>query len=261
MTYMIRAELMKLTRRRVVVATAFAATLFAVLVPILVFLTAGSGPSEGPGTTLAALSQAGGATEAFTIGTAFTGLLVFVVFIANVGGEISQRTFRTLLLRQPRRGALLAGKMAALLGCVAVALLVTLALTAVASALIAPSQGVDTSAWWGLDALREAAGHYLTALGAASAWAVFGMALVLVVRSTPVALGLGVAWAGPFEHLLGQDAWEAGSGWFPGLLLESLGVGGSDEASLARAALLSVLYVTLAAGAATWAFTRRDVTV
>lgn len=255
----IRAEMMKLTRRRVLVTAGVAAAAFAVLTPLLVFLTAGSDPTEGPGATVASLSRAGGATEAFTVGTAFTGLLVFVVFIANVGGELSRATFRTLLMRQPRRTALLAGKMAALLGFVAVTLLLALVLSAGASAVIAPSQGVATSAWFGLDGLGRATGNYLTALAAASAWAIFGMALVLVVRSAAVALGLGVAWAGPFEHLVGQDAWPDGAGWFPGLLLEALAQGGTPEASVARAAVLTVTYVALAAATATWLFARRDV--
>ena len=255
----IRAEMMKLTRRRVLVTAGVAAAALAALTPLLVFLTAGSSPAQGPGATVASLSRAGGVTEAFTVATAFTGLLVFVVFIANVGGELSRGTFRTLLMRQPRRGVLLAGKMAALLGFVAVALLLALVLSAGASAVIAPSQGVDTSAWFGLDGLRQAVGNYITALAAASAWATFGTALVLVVRSTAVALGLGVAWAGPFEHLVGQDAWPDGAGWFPGLLLESLAQGGTSEASVARAAVLTVIYVALAAATATWLFARRDV--
>lgn len=79
------------------------------------------------------------------------------------------------------------------------------------------------------------------------------------MRSTAVALGGGVAWAGPFEHLVGQDAWPDGGGWFPGLLLESLAQGGGPEASLSRAATLSVAYVSIAARVGTLLFTRRDV--
>lgn len=70
---------------------------------------------SGRGATVASLGQAGGATEAFSIGVSGAGILVLVLFIANVAGEFSQGTFRTLLMRQPRRVGLLAGKMAALL--------------------------------------------------------------------------------------------------------------------------------------------------
>lgn len=259
MRRMFRAELMKLTRRRVVTTTAALAALFALAAPLLVFLAAGAGPGQGPGATLASLAEPGGATEAFAVGASFAGLLVFVVFIANWGAEVSRGTFRTLLMRQPRRGRLLAGKMAALLGFVAVTLLVALVLSAATSALIAPSQGVDTSAWWGFDGLAASIGDYLTTLAAASAWALFGMALALVVGSTPVALGLGVAWAGPIEHLVGQDAWSAGQGWFPGLLLEALAQGGTPQASAARAATLVSVYAAAAVAGASWYFIRRDV--
>lgn len=34
------------------------------------------------------------------------------------------------------------------------------------------------------------------------AWATLGMALAVLMRSAPIALGAGIAWSGPFEHLL-----------------------------------------------------------
>ncbi len=92
-----------------------------------------------------------------------------------------------------------------------------------------------------------------------TSWALLGMALATFVRSTPLALGIGIAWAGPFEHLL-QDAWTAAASWFPGLLIESLAAGGTPDVSFARAAVMVAVYVTVAAGAAFTVFARRDVT-
>ena len=162
---------------------------------------------------------------------------MLVLFIANVAGEFSQGTFRTLLMRQPRRVALLAGKMAALLVFAAVVLLVAEILTVLASAAIAPTQDVSTASWFGLDGLGEAAGDYATALFGVAAWASLGMALAIFVRSIPVALGIGIVWSGPFEHLL-EDAWATASQWFPGLLLEALAAGGTAEVSSTRALVL-----------------------
>ena len=71
------------------------------------------------------------------------------------------------------------------------------------------------------------------------------MALAVLLRSAPIALGVGIAWSGPFEHLL-QDAWRGAGEWFPGLLLEDLA---SDGAG-ARAGVILALYVALAALAA-----------
>lgn len=261
MTRMFKAELLKLRRRRVLVAAGVSAVAFAALASVLVFLsaTAPGEPGTARGATIASLAKAGGATEAFATGASFVGILVLVLFIANVAGELTQGTFRTLLMRQPRRIGLLAGKMAALLVFVAGFLLVAELLTVAASAIVAPTQDVATGSWFGLDGLGAAAGDYATALAGLAAWASLGMALAIFVRSIPVALAIGIVWSGPFEHLL-QDAWTAAAQWFPGLLLESLAAGGTDEVSLGRALVLVAIYVAVAVTAAGLVFARRDVT-
>jgi ABC-2 type transport system permease protein len=253
------AELVKLRRRRVAVAATVGALAFAVIASTAVFLSAETGQPRGRGATIASLGEAGGATEAFALGVSFTGLVVLVLFIANFAGEFSQGTIRTLLMRQPRRLGLLGGKMAALLVLVAGVLALAELLTVAASAAIAPSQDVDTGSWFGVDALGQAAGDYATALLGVTAWALFGMAIAVFVRSIPVALGIGVVWAGPFEHII-QDSWTSADRWFPGLLLESLAAGGTDEVAFGRALALVAVYVTVAASAAAVVFVRRDVT-
>ena len=258
MTRMFKAEVLKLRRRRVAIATAIGALVFAVGAATLVFVSATTS-SAGRGATLESLGSAGGATEAFAIGTSFIGILVFVLFIANVAGEFSQGTFRTLLMRQPRRVALLAGKLAALLVFAALVLALAEVLTVGASLVVAPSQDVSTGSWFGLDGLEAAAGDYARALFGVAAWATLGTALAVVVRSIPVALAIGIVWSGPFEHLL-EDAWGTSGQWFPGLLLEALAAGGTDDVSVGRALLLVGLYVTAAGGAAALVFARRDVT-
>lgn len=255
------AELLKLRRRRVAVAASVTAIAFAVIASLTVFLSAtqtgGGGPDRGA--TVASLSEAGGATQAFATGASFIGILVLVLFIANIAGEFSQGTFRTLLMRQPRRIGLLAGKMAALLVFTAGVLAVAELLTVVASLAIAPSQDVATGSWFTLAGLGDAAGDFATAMLGVCAWGSLGMALAIFVRSIPVALGIGIVWSGPFEHLT-QDAWTAAGEWFPGLLLESLAAGGTDEVSFARALALVAIYVVVAVTTAAVVFARRDVT-
>ncbi len=261
MTRMFKAELLKLRRRRVAIAMTLGALVFAIGAATLVFVSA-AGPGErgaARGATVESLSRAGGATEAFSIGASFIGILVFVLFIANVAGEFSQGTFRTLLMRQPRRVSLLAGKLAALLVFAAVMLALAEALTVIGSIVLAPGRDVSTGSWFGLDGLQAAGGDYARALFGIAAWATLGTALAVVVRSIPVGLAIGIVWSGPFEHLL-QDAWAAASQWFPGLLLEALAAGGTDDVSVGRALLLVGLYATAAGGAAALVFARRDIT-
>jgi ABC-2 type transport system permease protein len=149
--------------------------------------------------------------------------------------------------------------MAALLVFAAVALASAELLTVAVSAAIAPSQDVSTAAWFSLDGLAEAAGDYARALFLVAAWGTLGMAVAVLVRSIPIALAIGIAWSGPFEHLV-VDGWSAAAQWFPGLLLEALAVGGTAGVSVTRSLVLVALYAALAGGAAALVFARRDVT-
>jgi ABC-2 type transport system permease protein len=261
MSRMFKAELLKLRRRSVAIAIGLSTLAFAAVASTVVFLSAGDVAAEpaGRGATLASLGRAGGATEAFSLGASGAGILALVVFIANVASEFSQGTFRTLLMRQPRRVALLAGKMAALLVFAAVVLAIAELLTVAVSAAIAPTQDVPTDAWFSLAGLRAGAGDYARALFLVAAWATLGMTVAVFVRSIPVALAIGIVWSGPFEHLL-QDGWSAASQWFPGLLLEALAVGGTAEVSVTRSLLLVTLYVAVAGAAGVLVFARRDIT-
>jgi ABC-type transport system involved in multi-copper enzyme maturation permease subunit len=261
MIAMFQAELLKLRRRRVAVAVAAGALAFAASAAAIVFLSA-SDTREAPagrGATVASLGQAGGATEAFSLGVSGAGILVLVLFIANVAGEFAQGTFRTLLMRQPRRARLLAGKLAALLVFAAIVLAVAELLTVAASVAIAPTQDVSAAAWFSIDGLGAAAGDYGRALFGVAAWASLGTAVAILVRSVPVALAVGIVWSGPFEHLV-ADAWSAAAQWFPGLLLEALAAGGTADVSVTRALVLVAVYVAAAGSAAAVVFARRDIT-
>ncbi len=90
-------------------------------------------------------------------------------------------------------------------------------------------------------------------------YAVLGMTIAVVLRSVPVALGVGIAWAGPFEHLVG-DAWAPGSKVFPGLLLEIVGQGGTADVSVTRATVTVAGYILVAAAISAAVFARRDIT-
>ena len=105
--------------------------------------------------TVASLSEAGGGTEVFTTAVSFAGTFLFVVFVGAVAVEFSRGTFRTMLLHQPRRLRLLAGKMAGLLVFAAAVLAAAEVLTWIAARLIAPSQDVATGRWISADALGQ----------------------------------------------------------------------------------------------------------
>jgi ABC-type transport system involved in multi-copper enzyme maturation permease subunit len=102
----------------------------------------------------------------------FIGAVFLALFAAAVAGEYGQGTLRNLLVRQPRRITVLAGKITALLVFTAVVLAVALIAGLGAAYLIAPGQDVATDRWLSPDGL----------------WA-FGSGYVDVTRSSrPTAL-------------------------------------------------------------------------
>src|SRR5262249_3223220 len=154
------------------------------------------------GVSLEELARAGGGTEIFRTSASFAGTFLFVVFVGVIAAEFSRGTIRTMLLRQPRRVRLLVGKLAAMLTSAAVALAAPEALTWLAARALAPSYGVSTSAWTSLDALGSAFVDFGALLGWITGYAVLGMTVAVLLRSVPLALAVGIAWMGPFEHLL-----------------------------------------------------------
>ena len=259
----LRSELLKLQRRGVLIGGGGITLAFAVLATVLTFTSATATAAAEADfrptkTTLSVLSSPGGATRGFEGATAFIGLVVFVLFITSFAGEYGYGTWRALLTRQPRRFQLLAGKFVALAAAAAAALAIAELVSIITAYAMAPSQGVTTSEWFRSTGLQRAVGDYANAVLAAVAWGALGAAVAVLVRSIPAALGLGLAWVVPFEHVL-SDGWKAGSHWLPGLLLEGFVVGGTPDASYRRSLLLIGLYATASFAIASLAFTRRDV--
>lgn len=261
MTRSLRAELVKLLRRKVLVVTALVVVVFSAGAAAIVLASARPATDvvAGRGVTLESLARASGGAEVFTTAVSFIGTFLFVVFVGAVAVEFSRGTFRTMLLLQPDRLRLLAGKMAALLLFAAVALAAVEVLVWLAAKALASSRGVDASAWTSSAALVGGLGAYATVLFWVTGYAVLGMLVGVVVRSVPVALAVGIAWAGPLEHLL-QEAWVSASRVFPGLLLEAFVAGGTPEVSATRAFTTAAAYVVVAATVAGVTFAHRDVT-
>jgi ABC-2 type transport system permease protein len=253
-----RAELVKILRRRVLAVAGLAVVVFAVGAAAIVLAAAEPAASAPPGAvTIEALGDAGGGTEVFRTAASFAGFFVFVVFVGAVAVEFGRGTFRTMLLRQPRRLQLLSGKMAGLLAVAAGILAVAEFLTWVAALAIAPSQDIATGEWVSLAGLGSAVADYGAVLFWVTGYAVLGMTLAVLIRSSPIALGVGIAWAGPFEHLV-QESWDTTSQYFPGLLLEAFVAGGTTDVTAMRASVTIAAYMVAAGAVAAFSFARRD---
>lgn len=259
----VRAELQRALRPASLLIVAAGASLFAIVAGVSVWLAADdSGPSAGSragGARLADLAGTGGATEAFAVGASFGGFLAFVTFIALMAGEFSGGTFRAMLLRYPHRMRLIVGKLVGLLLVASAAIALAELATVAVSWLVAPTQDVATDQWFSMASLGEAVTDYLTVVGGIAGWAVFGTTLAVIFRSVPLALGVGFAWAGPFENIV-VDSWSPGFRFFPGQVLGSLMRGGTAELGLGRATITALLYTGVAFAATLLLTSRRDVT-
>ena len=261
MMNVIRAELYRLVRRRTLVIGGVTALAFAFLAAFALFAAAEDvGPrSMQSGTSLAQLARAGGGTEAFAVGASFASLLAFVSAIALIGNEFAHGTFRSLVLREPRRVRLIVGKFAGMLVVLAGMLLTAEVLTFGTSLLAAQWQGVATNAWFSIGAVDDAVADFASTFLGLAGWMVLGTFLAVLFRSVPLALAVGVAWAGPFENIT-VDSWSTGFRVFPGQVLRSVIAGGTVELGFAQAVLRSSLYVAVAGAITLVVVAHRDVT-
>lgn len=256
-----RAEWTRLAQRRVLLAAAGVVLVCAFGGAAIVLSAAEPARRTPPGAfapTLERLASSGGGTEIFRFAAAFGGTLTFIVFVALFSAEYARGTYRTMLLHQPRRVALLGGKLAGLLAFAALALAALEIAMWTAARLEASAFGVSTARWTSASALGAALGDYAMVMLWVTGYAVFGMTVAILVRSVAPALAIAVAWAGPLEHLVNR-AWSPAREWFPGLLLEAVGEGGTGGVTATRAALSAVAYIVVFALVTATVFSRRDI--
>jgi ABC-2 type transport system ATP-binding protein len=207
---------------------------------------------------IAELSQPGGLVLGLNRGGTLMGIVVLGIFAAAFGTEYTTGALRNLLVREPRRLEFLSGKYLALI-VFGIVVVFASAIVSISTAFaIAPSCGIDTSAWTsaaGVSAVWSAMWHLtLAALG----FGTLGAALAVVLRSPVAALAVGVAWILPAESILAA-AWADGKYWLPGQLLQNLAVGGSASVSLSRTLVTLGVYWTIVAVGTSLLFVRRDV--
>jgi len=257
----VKAELIRLGRRRTVVFAIAGSIAFAAVAVLTIFSSpeAADIASRRSGAPLSALTGAGGGTEAFAVAASFVGFFVFVTFIALIATEFSGGTFRALLLREPHRMRVIVGKLAGMLVVAAGVAALCEATTFALSLVVAPGHHIATGPWFSLGGVSAGLRDYATVLGGVAGWAVFGTVLGVIFRSVPLALGVGFVWAGPFENIVSRS-WATGYRVFPGQVLDSLVRGGTVELAMGRAVMTALLYTAVAAAVSLALVTRRDVT-
>jgi ABC-2 type transport system permease protein len=256
-----RSEFIKL-RQPAYAVTATGMVAFMAVSMVISVGGAGDRPSErGPaGLVLsrAGLEAADGLGRSLGNSVTFLGIVALTIVAINVGGEYSHGTVRNLLVRQPRRARLLLGKTVTLLAYLAVAVVVT-ALVGVAVAAGVAAGDIDTGAWWSGPGVAATAAGAANLVVAVCGWGALGLLLAVLLRSAPATIGIGVAYALPFEILVGEVA-PAAARWLPGQLLQALARGGTPEVDHAVALAGAGAWLVVAVGVALVVFRTRDVT-
>jgi ABC-2 type transport system permease protein len=137
-----------------------------------------------------------------------------IIVTANLAAEWSQGTWRNLLVREPRRLRLLAGKMLALLLFVLCSMTLTLVASSVLVLVTAGAQGVRTAAWTssaGLSAWLAFFGNEVLCLIGVC---LLGMLIAVLTRGTAIAVGVALAYVLVPEGIIAM-VWNEGSRWFP----------------------------------------------
>jgi ABC-type transport system involved in multi-copper enzyme maturation permease subunit len=233
---------------------------FAVLAVALTLNRLGTGSGPARDLTAAMLDASNGFALLIANAVTLFGVVALAVGAVAVGMEYSNGTLRNLLVRQPGRLQLLAGKLVALASFVAIAVVLATGVGLVTALVMAPSYSISTTAWLTGEGVRSMLSTTGNLLLSTVAWGAIGAVLAVVLRSTAIAIAGGLAYILVVESLL--SATISGSGqWLPGQLIATIAHGGTSDVSYTSALILVGIYLVAALGLAASLFRSRDVAV
>ena len=258
MIRVILAESRKLRRPTLVLSTLATVTFLTGLFTSLVFLRAGSGHNSKRGESITPheLSQVTGLVYGFKLVAFFLGIVALCIFASQTAQEYTYGTIRNLLVRQPSRMKILAGKLISMKIFALILVVFAGAISIAISFLLAGRAKVDTSAW-------SHGGHLLlqtsfNILLATILYGMVGMILGLLLRSPISAISVGVIWMLILETILSASLPES-TKWLPGQNISNISEGGVVGLSYMHSILISFTYIGVAGAIVALLFKRRDV--
>ena len=253
------SEWTKLKRKTLLLPVFLGLAAAASVFVVLIFSQAPATGTGGGLPSLAQLARPNGLIVGVDRATMLLGIVAFGIAAAQTASEYSLGTLRQLLVRQPRRAVLLAGKM---LGVVTFLLLAFVFAAVVAFAVAVAAMHArhgSTTAWFTgtgfADLLRALGNMSLAVIG----YAVLGLVIGLFVRSAVFAVILGFAWMIAIENIVTRIV-PGTEKWLPGMALEAVATGGGEGVDYSRGMLVGAGYLVIAVAAAVLTFVRRDVT-
>ena len=256
-----KAELRKLRRPTLLISTILVVAALTALFTSIVFLRANSGQGNGQRGEIispATLGSATGLIYGFKIVSFFLGITALCVFASQTAQEYSLGTLRNLLVRQPSRMKILAGKYLSMI-IFAIALVVIDAIVAIAvSYSLAPHAKVTTSAWFTASALALLGKTFINVLLGTIAFGTFGMILGLLFRSPISSIATGVIWLLILENILAGVV-SSTQKWLPGQNFDNVAQGGSLTVSYHWSMGIAAAYLIVGFSIVAVLFKRRDV--
>jgi ABC-2 type transport system permease protein len=254
------SEWIKLRRRTMVLGVVGGLCAAASFFVILLFTQAAAvGPGSADLPSLEVLAQPNGLIHGVDGVVVLLGIVAFGVAAFQIASEYSLGTLRQILVRQPRRWALLTGKYLGVLSFVVAAVIAASVVAGAVAVVMAHVRHVPVGAWFGLTGVKDLTGALGELVLSTAGFATLGLAVGLFLRSAVFAVIVGFAYLIAIENIVGRLL-PATSKWLPGQLLLGVGQGGNATTSFPRAIVLSGVYLVVVALVTTYAFTRRDVT-
>lgn len=255
------AEWRKLRRPTLFAGTFVAALFFNGLITAFMYLMIDSpqGNSDrGRVVSREMLGQASGSVHGFASVGGLLGIIILCVFAAQTAQEYTYGTLRNLLVRQPRRISLLAGKYAAMKTFALIFALVNMVISIAISLYLSDRAKVVTDLWF-TSAGWSAIGHtFINVYISIVFYAVIGITLGILLRSPISAISIALVWLLILENLIGAVK-PVTLDWMPGNQFATIAQGGSPLLSYSHALTLGTLYVFLALAISTTIFVKRDV--
>ena len=260
------AELRKLRRPSLFLGTMGAVVFFSALFSSLLFLLIDSpdGNSDrGRTVSREILALATGGVQGFSSVGGFLGIIALCVFAAQTAQEYTYGTLRNLLIRQPGRLRVLAGKFIAMKLFALIMIVLSAIVSISASVILAPRAKVSTELWFGADGRHALFTTFINVVISVIGFGTIGMVLGLLLRSPISAISFGVLWLLIVENLL-IAVKNSLQNWMPGAQLSAIASGGqpigmSGGIEYSHALLVGGVYVAIGAVIASVLFVRRDV--
>jgi ABC-type transport system involved in multi-copper enzyme maturation permease subunit len=261
MIRIVRAEWRKLRRPTLFLGTIGAALFFTGLTSTFLYLMIDSeqgNADRGRQVGREVLELAGGSVYGFASVGGLLGVIALCVFAAQTAQEYTYGTLRNILVRQPGRIRILAGKLIAMKIFALIMILIAAVVSIGISYFLSDRAKVSTQLWFTSDGYTEIGKTLVNVTISVVYFGIVGMVLGLLLRSPISAISIGVLWILIIENLLGAVK-PVFLDWMPGNQLSVIAQGGSPDISYSHALILGTSYVFIGALVATVLFSRRDV--